>query len=196
MSVTFSATEMLRLVRLHGGLGHQRADCDIEQTDGLSPDTIIAGRLREWYLGLLDTAPLTMLSPTDVADKASIAPVSLGESGSAIITAPENCRRITAVKLSGWHNTAPVLPHSELDHTARLQENPYTRADEYNPVAVALPDRNRVRIWPSLSDAVLPQRIQTLTAVVDPGPEAFTFDESALAGIIRPDNPFFPTLTL
>lgn len=171
MKVTLTKTEMLELRRVAGGLGHSRADCSIERTDGLEVDEILLADTRKWYLDLLDTGELRQLAPEDIS--ASVLLTTMYEFKGAILTVPDNCRRVFSVTMDNWRCAAPVLPASEYGRVAALQMNPYTAATEETPVAVLSAD-GKVHAWPGAGKA------QSVIAVTDPGPDLYILDDSAL----------------
>lgn len=90
---------MLDLWRLRRGLQPQRTDCTVVRTDGVDIDGLLGRQIDDWYLNLLDTAPVEMLPVTEMRTR--VEPV-LDENGSVDVILPDVCRRLVSVKLKGW----------------------------------------------------------------------------------------------
>lgn len=190
MKVTLSKEEMLRRRRLLGGLEPLRHDCTIEQSDGIDVDALLEAQLRAWYLNLLDTAPAELLAPDNIS--ATVTAVA-ADGGGVKLTMPAMCRRVFDVQLKGWQRAVKVLPASECERVAALQQNPYTAATAMRPVAVLMPGATggkaaAVLAFPTPGGAS-PQ-VALATAVLDQGESIYSFDESALATMPR-GNPIF-----
>ena len=181
MKITLTKAEMLRRRRIAGGLEPHRADCAIEQTDGIDIDAVLELQLRQWYLDLLDKGSVSEVAPSNIAASVEISAVS-GNPGGTVLTPPEMCRRVFAVKLKGWLRAVEVEPASEAERIIQLQSNPYTAATAAHPVAVATGGASggrasEILAWPAATQAL------TVTAAIDPGEDYYTFDESALASM-------------
>ncbi len=176
MKLSLTRSEMLERRRLVGGLEPLRTDCSVSHADGIDIDALLEIQLREWYVALLDTAPVGMLAPEDIAGQCSIEIGSGPWEGGAMITVPDSCRRPLSVFLQGWMVPAAIQRTDQTDTVLCRQLNPYTAADETKPVAIVLHD-GRIAAWP------YGRRIGQLTAILDKGPGIYSFDEAALATI-------------
>lgn len=179
MKITLTKEELRRRLRLLAGLEPARSDCAVEYTDGLAIDSLLDSRLRAWYLDLLATADMSLLAPSDIS---STVRLTDGGSGGSAIALPAMCRRVAAVRLGGWTRATNVLPPTEAATVVRRQGNPFLAATADSPVAVELPGGDAgasggILAWPP-SDSV-----ELLTAVLDPGPDSFIMDETALGGL-------------
>lgn len=183
MKLTLTKQQMLERLRTSAGLEPLRADCRIEITDGIDVDAVLLPRARARYLELLDTADSRFLAPENMASVCS-ATASAPADG-ILIALPSSCRRVFALRMEGWKKAVEVLPSDRLDIVINRQQNPFRRATVEKPVAVLCPGAEiRVMAWPS---ALVP-RIETITGVIDPGEDFYTFDESAMAFFDRIEN--------
>lgn len=176
MKITLSKSELRERLRLLAGLEPEYADCAVEYTDGLSINELLDSKLRAWYLDLLDHGEFSLLAP---AEMASAARCSEGPAGGSSVTLPAMCRRVAAVRLEGWTRAVDVLPVEAVAAVVRRQSNPFLAATPDSPVAVVAPGSSDGAIscifaWPPSDTA------ETLTVVLDTGPDSYTFDESAL----------------
>lgn len=181
MKKTMTQSELIGLVRLMSGLDGTRSDVAIETTDGLDVDAMIGHRLRQWYLELLDTAPVEMLAPENMASSAMLSTVEVSGIKATRAIMPGNCRRVLEVRLRDWLRSVPVLPYENLAAVINRQQNPFTAATASHPIAVygasaiggvAAP----VMMFPAMAT---PQ-LSYLLGVSDPGENIYTFDERAL----------------
>ncbi|MCM1067801.1 MAG: hypothetical protein NC418_09550 [Muribaculaceae bacterium] len=182
MKISLSKAEMIERRRRALALDPLRTDCTIERTDGIDVDATLEQELRRWYLNLLDTAPRRLLAPENIAGRLACSTSGEGAAKAAVIELPSNCRRVFDVKLDGWTHAVEVLPHSELSRVLACQNNPYTRATASCPVAVlgaggADGRCADILAWPIVD---LFPAASIVTAALDPGPELYTLDESAL----------------
>lgn len=182
MKITLTKDEMLQRLRVLAGLDSLRADCTIEYTDGIDVDAMLEIKLRAWYLGLLDSAPASLLAPADITSVAAVEDDAPAEG--CRVTVPGMCRRAFDIRLGGWLRAVPVLPAANADQVLRRQLNPYTRATAASPVAVAAPGgadgaMGGILAWPAAADVCL------LTAVVDPGPDKYVMDEAAMGALAQ-----------
>lgn len=182
MKISLSKAEMIERRRRALALTPLRTDCTIERTDGIDIDATLEQELRRWYLNLLDTAEPRLLAPENIAGRLACSTTGDDDCRAVVVELPSNCRRVFDLKLEGWTHAVPVLPHSELARVIACQQNPYTRATPWRPVAVlgAGGDDGRspdILAWPSTG---LFPSAQIVTAVTDPGPELYILDESAL----------------
>lgn len=161
MIKTYSHQEMLKIWRRNIGLEPLRADCTIEAYEGIEINDIIGRRMRKWYLELLDTAPAHLLPLEDVGAQSSVA--------GRVVSLPANARRPLSVKLKGWPRAALIAVEAR---PARISPN-------YGDISG--------RRWPTARRAggvleVSPEgtAVESLVAVVDPGPDTYILDESLL----------------
>lgn len=166
---TYTSTEMLALWRRALGLETVRREGSSEVDEPFDMEALISGKMRRWYLNLLDTADARLLPVTDVAAQAET--TAIGADG-ARITVPDRTRRVLAVKLQGWENAAPVLTPEEAAGRLRMLSTPYCRPGKHRPLAVGMADG--VHAYPFTGNA------ESVTAILDPGPPAYTLDETLL----------------
>ena len=185
MLLNLNVSELLEYRRTMAGLEPALLDFTVERMDGIDISHIIAMRLRNWYLNLLDTAPAALLPVRDVASQAIVAPGQLN--GTSIVTLPDGARRPVAIRMAGWNTAVPVLGVECLDRVVLLQNNPFTAATASYPIAVAdAASITGVLVFPSA------QAVQQATAVMDPGEGTFILDESLIASM--PLENFFSDL--
>lgn len=150
------------------GLEPERGDCSVEIFDGADVTARLATEMRQWYLNLLDTAPLRYLTLTDIAAK--VHPVVTEIQGLWTAHLPRDVRRTVSLLLEGAPAPAPVLAADRLP--GRVY-NPYVRGCDAAPRAFAVD--GILYIYSSRMPV-----LKALTAVIDPGDEEYVFDESAL----------------
>lgn len=172
MKIILSSEEMLAQWKLRRGFEPLRNDCVITRTDGVDLDQLLRLEMRDWYLKLLNTAPLEMLSTTNIANDIV---VLIGNDNVGTITLPENCRRIVELQLDGWSRPAKIIDNPFCQE-AILQDNPYSRGGNEQPIAIK--HGNRLYIY-SLSSST--PKIVKAIAVMEPSNGTYEMDESALA---------------
>ena len=111
MKLSLTESDMLKIWRRACVIEPLRLDCTADRTDGPDVDAILVDRMRAWYLDLLDNAPLSKLVQIDCVDSAS---VSFPDSGLAVVSAPESCRRIVSVRFSDWDFPVMVSDSAQL----------------------------------------------------------------------------------
>lgn len=176
--------ELLAYRRLVAGYDGSTPDHAIEIEEGYNVDGRLAAQLRAWYLQLLDTAPVELLAPDNIAAMTTVTSgqvESLAEVPPTVLRLPAICRRVFAVQLRGWHHAVAVQPSDRYDEIFACQQNPFTAATVERPVAVALPSATAgqtpaIAVWPA---GVLSQ-VSLVTAVTDQGDDIYAFDERAL----------------
>lgn len=163
---------MLAQWKLRRGFAPLRSDCVITRHDGIDLDALHRLEMRDWYLDLLDTAPVNLLALTNIAG--DIAVVAHGDN-TAAVTLPENCRRVVEFQLGGWKRPAVITqPGSAL---ALLQSNRYSRGGSENPVVVR--HGNRLLIYSLPKDGAV--AITRAMAVMEPADGTYEMDEAALS---------------
>lgn len=172
MKKLLTKAAMLDLWRLLRADEPLRLDCTLTRTDGVDRDAMFEAEMRAWYLRLLDTAPAEFLAPVNTAVKAEVS--ESASTGLTIVTAPEESRRVLALKFDGWHS--PVVPNSSVDDVTAYAANPFCRT----PMAARHSART---ILVANASGVLSE----LSCAVDLGQDAYCFDERALELIMKPD---------
>jgi hypothetical protein len=172
MKITLTTDEMLAQWKLRRGFAPLRANCVIERSDGVDLDAILRLEMRDWYLNLLDNAPIEMLAPSDIKD--SIAIIKQYD-GSGVVTLPENCRRVVEFQLKGWRQPAKIITDLN-SHEAMLQTNKYSRAKSQSPIVVK--HHNKLLIY-SLPNDDNPT-IERALAILEPADGSYTLDERGM----------------
>ena len=176
MKIVLSSEEMLAQWKLRRGFEPLRNDCVITRNDGVDLDQLLRLEMRDWYLNLLNTAPLNMLSTTNIANDIAIVK---GGDNVGTITLPENCRRIVELQLEGWSRQAKILD-DPFCQEALLQDNPYSRGGCEQPIAIKHGNRPHVYSLPSSTP-----KIVKAIAVMEPADGSYEMDESALSTILN-----------
>lgn len=164
MKKTLSQAEMLELWRQLKAVEPLRLDCSVCRTDGVDADAILAGRMRSWYLDLLDCGDERYLAPADVAAMAS---VSSGTCGITLVEAPADVRRVLRLRFAGWDGY--VVPDTAPDVLRAAAANPFMR----RPAAARLSPR-------LLAVGGAAGTLASLVCAVDHGPQVYSFDDSAI----------------
>ena len=152
------------------GLDPERSDSSVEVFEGAGVTGRLATEMRQWYLHLLDTAPLRYLVLTDIASR-----LQLCSEGGPFwkYTLPREPRRVTELTLKGPGR--PVTVTDGADGTwAGIPGNPYVRGNSLGPRAYRSGDTLTI-----VSD-IQPVPLSVM-AVLDSGDEEYVFDESALS---------------
>lgn len=161
---------MLAIWRGALGLDTAYAECSIEQFDGLNVNDLIAQRMRQWYLNLLDTADPALLPTANIAARCTRV---ARPSNATTITLPDDCRRVVHVRAASW--PVAIAPTSDTAGAALLG-HPFAAPTARRPLAIAT--LRSILIAPCApADAI------EVLAVVDPGEQLYTLDESLLATI-------------
>lgn len=174
MIINLSSDEMLDLWRLNCALLPLREDCVVERADGIDIDLLLHRRIRDWYLNLLDTAPVNLLAVTDIADQVAPRPLS---DGSVAVDLPERCRRVVEVTLEGWNRPATIVDSAQLP-VVTWQLNPYAMGSPDAPVAVVYD--NSLRLY-SAPQSPSPPRLSSLRCIIEPDDGTYRLHEQALA---------------
>ena len=179
--MTLTDAQMLGHWRRHRGLEDARADCSIELFEGMDINTALRVEMRQWYLNLLDTAPLRYLQLTDISSRLTFTPTATAGVWTAAL--PVDVRRLITLTLEGAA-PADVEEANPTGRRAVLNSNPYVRACRHRPTVTVSADRTVTVVCNTLH---LPPVIAAM-AVVDPGDELYTFDESALSLITKTEQ--------
>ncbi|MDO4319692.1 MAG: hypothetical protein Q4C34_03880 [Bacteroidales bacterium] len=175
----YTKSQMLSLWRNALGIDTLRSDMTLSRVDGIDIDAYIGRRMRLWYLGLLDTAPLDRLTLTDIA--AGVTAVADG--CCARIDLPDGCRRVASVALAGWQRAVGPVGGDEARRVMARAASPYTLPGICEPAVVAC--GRSLLCMPATTPTVA-----SLMAVIDPGPESYVLDESLLATIPQSIDPY------
>lgn len=162
MKQTLTRSQMLERWKTLRAVEPSRLDCTLHRTDGPDIDTILTAEMRSWYLDLLDRADPRLLAPANVASEAQTE--SASGANLCIVTPPEGTRRVLSLS---FDNSVPVVPGADADAVIRMAANRFWR----RTMAARLPDGSILVAAPG-------KTLTGLTAVVDPGPETYEFDDS------------------
>lgn len=166
---------MLQAWRLRAGLEPAEADCSVERFDCVDLDSLIASRMRPWYLDLLDRADSRLLGPP-ASDVASLLTVTVSPCGyEAVVTPHQSLRRLVALRLDAWTTSASVADLPVSPAVVARQSNRFARATADAPLVWRLPDGS-YRAVPARADSL----VVAASGYVDPGPELYVLDEYAL----------------
>ncbi len=141
-----------------------------EQTEGVSIERYIDAVINEQLRLLLLTAPVNLLTPTELKD--NITP-QRREDGSGRIELPDNCLRPVLLQMQDWQR--PVTEFINSSHPLYgLQFNVHTRGGTAKPVAAWLIDDNGKQAidYYSLPTAKKEHRVTTLLSILSPTPDA------------------------
>lgn len=175
MKLTLTNEQMARIWRARAAIESADSDSSFERFDAVDIADAINFAMRQWYLNLLDTAPLSCLVATDITEK-----LKQKSAGAVWITAelPSDCRRLTSLTLAS--SPLPVRIVDDINDDVKLKRilaNTYTRGAAFEPRAFVV-QRMLTVIAPSPA-------ISSAVGIVDPGDETYTLDESALTLIDR-----------
>lgn len=166
-----SFDSMMSQWRSARGLDPERSDSSVEVFEGAGVAGRLATEMRQWYLHLLDTAPLRYLVLTDIAAK--LQPCGDSDGTFSTYTLPRDVRRVIDVTIEGFGRPVPVTDGAD-STWAGVTGNPYVRGNALGPRAFVSVDTLTV-----ISDT--PPVLTRVRAVTDPGDEEYIFDESALS---------------
>lgn len=167
-----STEEMLYQWRLRRALLPMREDCAVTRYDGIDIDPLLRLQMRDWYLNLLDTAPVELLTLTDIAADIT---TSRDSSGITTVKLPERCRRIIEFRLEEWERPATIITNPNSPE-AILQSNPYSRGRSCLPVVVK--HNNLLYLYSAETENPV---IATALAVMLPDDGTYELDERALS---------------
>lgn len=168
-------TQMLALWRRAQNLEAARNDCSIEVFEGYDIASALNTAMRQWYLNLLDTAPLQYLQTTDITSQINLTNIAPGVWQ---FTLGESVRRLISLQISGCTHATSILPADAAQRQIALSTNRYSCAGTANPVATQL--NRTITLLCRTADGKAPTILSSV-AVVDPGDEWYVFDESALS---------------
>ncbi len=174
MTLTLTTQQLLRAWRVYSGLEPVNNGCSIERFDSIDIDSVLAARLRQWYLALLDCGDSRFLGPpSDVSDNVHL-------DGSSL-TLDDTVRRLTVVRLSNWLRDAEVVRPVDVAPVIALCDNPYSAPGPASPLAWQRSCREIV-LAPVIRGADGPAVIKAL-GYLDPGEDKFILDQSAISQI-------------
>lgn len=165
---------MLSQWRMRRALEPLRSDCTVERIDGIDLDAFLKMEMRNWYLNLLDTAPLHLLSITDVA---SLVSLSFNTDLSATIILPKGCRRVVEISLDC--RNSPITIISADSPLATCQQNPFSRSGSVAPVAIVHHDHAIIYAGSNNFN------ISHMLCVMEPDDGVYELDEAALSLISK-----------
>lgn len=165
--------EMLSQWKLRRYLEPLRSDCRLTRSDGADIDAYAATEMRQWYLKLLSTAPVELLSPKDLTLSATL---KRGDGNKGIIPLPAGTVRPVRVRLSGWQRDATIVS-DPTSRKAMLQRNRFSCGGVEHPVALWSGD-GRLELFSLPTASGLPV-IEALTVITDAGEQVYEFDERA-----------------
>lgn len=127
-----SAEAMLDLWMLHSTCEPLRTDAAVTRSYAVDFRTLMAGRMRAWYIATLLNAPPEVLPLTDIASSLSVVRTP---SGAGVAELPAGVLRVVSVEAADWAMPALVTsdPSSPL---ARSQASPYSCGRSVRPVVV------------------------------------------------------------
>lgn len=164
MIVTLSHERMLGLWRGRAGLEPALAGASVERFDSLEIDTLLAVKMRAWYLELLDTAPLDRLDVRDVTSRVKVEACGVR---CRRVSPGVDVRRVAGVELDGEGAVLLSRGRPGDARALRMLENPLMR----HCTAVDEGDGT----WTVYGDGAL-----TVRGVMDPGDELYRLDERDL----------------
>lgn len=178
----YSETEMLEFWRTAAGLEPFRVNGTIVVSGGIDYDRILTERMRPWYLGLLDEADTAYVAVREIGAELQTARAT--DAGEAVIDLPDECRRITAVRMGGWDRSVAPTDSATFEQCRLRGLNPFSAASDTASATVDNSGRLHVTLPPG-REAV----IELIEGVSDPGDGVYELDERALSLIPRE----FPT---
>lgn len=176
--MTYTSSELLTLVRQRLGLGTTRADASVAEWEGIDTDAMLRARMRSWYLHRLDTAPPALLPVSEISRQCTL---SAAGTSHHIILLPSDCRRVLSVRLQGWQCRVQPVSHDSAEGAMLLRRlaSPYARPGTASPTAVLTAD-GRLTVAPVDIPVV-----ESLRAIVDPGPDTYILCPSLLDGLFN-----------
>ena len=177
MKKTYTKDEMTALWRGRAGLEPAVTSCGITRHDGVDVDTAIGQRARQWYLDLLYRGDRRYLALEDISPRVSFSTDGYNIGRCAL---PLDVCRVFEVRLAGWASSARVArrPPARL---LSLLAHPDCRGSMTVPAAWLENDILCVAPAAEARGALIQPLM--ITAAVDPGPQSFIIDDSALSTI-------------
>lgn len=163
MKKTLTRGEMLNLWRNIRMGEPLRLDCVVERTDGTDITAFLEGEMRTWYLDLLDRGELRHVCPTDAASTATVSGAEL-----RVVEVSPSARRVLGVEFADWG--APVAVNACEAEVRAAASNPFRQ----RPLVAAI-GPNRLIV------AGARGALKSVWALLDPGPDSYVFDDSALS---------------
>lgn len=170
MKLRLSTDEMLSQWRMRRALEPLRSDCTVERIDGIDLDSFLKMEMRDWYLNLLDTAPIHLLTLTDITSMVSL---SKNKDRSVVIRLPQGCRRVIELTLDCSPVPIKITPPDT--PLAICQQNPFSRSGIVSPIAIHSHDNLIIHAG---SDDF---NIVQLLCVMEPDDGFYELDEAALS---------------
>lgn len=182
MKLLLTKAQLLKEWRLRSFPEPDGCGCTVVQTGGADLKAYLEARMDDWYRALLADAPVEMLAPVDIADRAATA---LMADGTARIGLPEETVRVVSLTLDGLGRVTTVHDPAGasaicMRHRHRINYRGAGRVE-----AVAVVREGAVDVYPSEPFSVV-SRIVSLMAVVDV-PGEYRLDSRALGLITEKD---------
>lgn len=168
MMLRLSRAQMLERWMRMRGFGPVRSDAAVVRTDGIDLGLLMEEEMRRWYVRMLDEADARLLPTDNLAGEVTL---KADDAAGAVISLPERARRVVSLRMSNWKRGATIV--AEGSAQARRQDNGLACSGVWCPVAIAL-SGGCLRV----TDITAAGGVAELTAVVDPGPDTYIFDES------------------
>ena len=143
------------------------AAAGITRIDGIDLDALLEARMDDWYAQLLDSAPLNMLAPVEMADTLEVSGST--PDGGLRYRLPEGFKRLVHIALQNEYRSARILT----DAAARLYD-PRRRIVDDTPVALV--DGGILTVYPGLP-------LRAAMMICDTGDGMYHIDAAALADI-------------
>lgn len=175
--MTLTDQQMYTHWRRYRGLEPELSDCSVEMFEGADLTARLHVEMRQWYLDLLDHGDLGLLTLTDVASRLAFTPADAAGVWRAPL--PPDVRRPVTLTLAGGLTVA--VQHAgdpAVQRALMLANNPYSRQCAMQPL-VYVDGGRTLTLVAAGSDSQAPHVLSAM-AVVDPGDELYTMDESAL----------------
>jgi hypothetical protein len=174
--------QMLALWRRAQGLEAERSDCSVEVFEGYDIASALSTAMRQWYLNLLDTAPLQYLVCTDISTQITLTNIA---DGVWQFSLGAEVRRLISLQIEGCTHPSNIQTYDNAQREFALNTNRYSRRGTANPAAVQL--GTTVTLYCRTATGNAPVIVSAM-AVTDPGDEWYIFNESALSLIPKADN--------
>ncbi len=169
----YTSQEMLEAWRRRLGFDDARLDCTVERFDGRDVNAVITDAMRQWYLGLLDTAPAHLLPRRKAACTVDAVDATRRLGRAAL---PEDARRVIEASSGHWILNARPTDFAEALPRLYAIASPYINASAADPLLIV--GDSAIYAAPAEQGDTI-----TLSIIAPPADGSYELDESLMATI-------------
>lgn len=187
--MTLTEAAIVELWALSGGYTPVGAcGCEVECTDGVDLNRLMALRVSAWYNRELSELPAAELPTENIAERLTL---TISGNGAGRVSLPDGILRVVGVEMDTWERPA-VITHDGSSVPALAQSNPFSRGGRAAPVAVVDAGLRVMHLYTPTKGG----RLTTVAVVRQPDEGTYRLTDAMLARLPRSGDDFFNDLFL